>query len=272
VISGDSAALASGGGTHSDRSMRFAGTLMAEAGTKVRAQAQRVAAALLGVPETEVLFEDGHFTPARPRDSGDPEAANSARSSTGSNRRLSIFDLARAIETDASLPQDLRTPLSAETTVTNRIPAYPTGTAVCELEVDPETGAIEICRYASLDDAGQPINPLILHGQVHGGIAQGLGQALMEAAAWAPDSGQPLTGTFMDYAMPRAACLPNFDVALTEDPTAGNPLRIKGGGEAGITPALAACMNALMDALGRRGSQHMEMPAICATIWDVCCD
>jgi carbon-monoxide dehydrogenase large subunit len=266
VLSGDSTALASGGGTHSDRSMRFAGTLMAEAGTALRAQATRVAAALLGVAEAEVTFEDGLFS-AQICSPGGAER-NPGRASAGANRRLSLFDLARALETDASLPAELRAPLSAETTVTNRIPAYPTGTAVCELEVDPETGAIEICRYTSLDDAGQPINPLILHGQVHGGIAQGLGQALMEAAAW--QNGQPVAGSFMDYALPRAHALPNFTVALTEDPTSGNPLRIKGGGEAGITPALAACMNALMDAVGESGVEHIDMPATGERVWGPC--
>jgi carbon-monoxide dehydrogenase large subunit len=201
------------------------------------------------------VFEDGVFSARSPGEA----KRNPGPALAGANRRLSVFDLVRAIETDAFLAADLRAPLSAETTVTNRIPAYPTGAAVCELEVDPETGAIEICRYTSLDDAGQPINPLILHGQVHGGIAQGLGQALMEAAAW--DNGQPVAGSFMDYALPRAAALPNFTVALTEDPTSGNPLRIKGGGEAGITPALAACMNALMDAVGESRVEHVDMPA-----------
>jgi carbon-monoxide dehydrogenase large subunit len=249
-IGGDTATVRSGGGSHSDRSMRFAGTLITEAGASVIAQARKIAAALLTVPEAEIAFDDGLFhTPA-------------------SNRRLSLFDVARAVDGDAALPEPLRRPLAAEATFDGRIPAYPTGAAVCELEVDPETGAIDICRYTSLDDAGQPINPMILHGQVHGGIAQGLGQALMERAVFAPDTGQLLTGSFLDYALPRAQAFPGFDVALTEDPTAGNPLRIKGGGEAGITPALAAAMNALVDALKDFGVEHVDMPATAARVWE----
>ena len=150
------------------------------------------------------------------------------------------------------MPPDLRKPLTAEATFTGRMPAHPTGCAVCEVEVDPETGAIEVTRYASVDDAGQPINPLVLHGQVHGGIVQGLGQALSETVAYDGD-GQVLNASFMDYAMPRADSVPDFDVALAEDPTGGNALRVKGGGEAGITPALAAAINAVVDALSEYG-------------------
>jgi carbon-monoxide dehydrogenase large subunit len=160
----------------------------------------------------------------------------------------------------------LRKPLAAESSFTGRMPAHPTGCAVCEVEVDPETGAVEVTRYASVDDAGQPINPLVLHGQVHGGIVQGLGQALTEAVAYDAE-GQVLNASFMDYAVPRADMVPNFDVALAEDPTAGNALRVKGGGEAGITPALAAAINAVVDALAEYGVEHIEMPATPARVW-----
>ena len=115
---------------------------------------------------------------------------------------------------------------------------------MCEVEVDPETGAIDVRRYTSIDDGGQPINPLILHGQVHGGVAQGLGQAMLEAAVYEDGSGQLLSASFLDYGMPRADHLPHLDVELTEDPTKGNALRVKGGGEAGITPSSAALINA----------------------------
>jgi carbon-monoxide dehydrogenase large subunit len=247
-VGGDTAALASGGGTHSDRSMRLGGTLMVEASGKIVAQAKRVAAALLDAKEDSITFDDGLLsTPA-------------------SNRRLSLFDIARAIASDPSLPDDLRAPLTSECTFTGRIPAYPTGAVVCELEIDPETGMIDIRRYLSVDDAGQAINPMILHGQAHGGIAQGIGQALMERMAYG-DSGQVLTGSFMDYGLVRANTLPFFDVELTEDPTDGNPLRVKGGGESGITPALAVVMNAVMDALSPYGVEHFDMPATPARVW-----
>jgi aerobic carbon-monoxide dehydrogenase large subunit len=248
-VSGDTATLASGGGTHSDRSMRLAGALMVEASGKIVGQAKRVAAALLDAAEDTISFDDGLL------------------STLASNRRLSLFDVARAIEEDPSLPDDLRVPLAAECAFTGRIPAYPTGAVVCELEIDPDTGAIELRRYVSIDDAGQAINPLILHGQAHGGIAQGIGQALVERIAYAPESGQVLSGSFMDYGIPRANLLPFFDVELTEDPTHGNVLRVKGGGESGITPALAVVMNAVMDALAPYGVEHMDMPATAERVW-----
>jgi carbon-monoxide dehydrogenase large subunit len=237
-IGGDTALVASGSGTHSDRSMRLAGTLMHRASAEVIAQART---------ESEIAFVDGLF------------------SAPNSNRRLSVFDIAQALKQNPSLLPAQQ--LHAKAVFTGRIPAYPTGAVVCELEIDPETGVVDIIRYTSIDDAGQPINPMILHGQVHGGIAQGVGQALMEEVAYADSSGQVLNASFMDYALPRARMLPFFDVALVEDPTKGNPLRVKGGGEAGITPALAAVMNAIINALSPYGIEHIDMPATPYRIW-----
>ena len=245
-IGGDTARIPSGSGTHSDRSMRLGGTLMVEASADVVAQAKAVAAKILGVAEAEISFVDGLFaTPT-------------------SNRRLTIYDIAQAMNDDASLGGKV---LQSKKTFTGRIPAYPTGCAICEVEIDPDTGAVSIARYGSIDDAGQAINPLILHGQVHGGIVQGIGQALVEEVRY-DESGQVLTGSFMDYGIPRADLVPSFDIALTEDPTSGNPLRVKGGGEAGITPALAVVMNAIMDALKDYGIAHLDMPATPDRIWN----
>jgi carbon-monoxide dehydrogenase large subunit len=249
LLTGDTAVVRSGGGSHSDRSMRLAGTLFVRASTDIVAQAGRVAAALLGVDVASVAYKDGLFQAAR------------------QNRRLSLFDVAQAIETDTALPDDLRRPLAAEATFTGRIPAHPTGAAICEVEIDPETGTVALTRYSSVDDVGQPINPLILHGQVHGGIAQGVGQALSEGMAYDAETGQVLSASFMDYAMPRADTLPSFHVEMTEDPTAGNPLRVKGGGESGITPALAAVGNAVADALAPLGIEHVDMPASPQRVW-----
>ena len=204
------------------------------------AQAKAVAAKMLEVSEAEIDFTDGLFV------------------TPNSNRRLTIYDVAQAMDENPALAAGK--PLQSKKTFTGRIPAYPTGCAICEVEIDPDTGAISIPRYGSIDDAGQAINPLILHGQVHGGIVQGIGQALVEDVRY-DDSGQVLTGSFMDYGIPRAHLVPSFDIALTEDPTKGNPLRVKGGGEAGITPALAVVMNAIMDALKDYGVEHMDMPA-----------
>jgi carbon-monoxide dehydrogenase large subunit len=248
-VGGDSTLLASGGGTHSDRSMRLAGALMVETSRTVIDKARRIAAVMLDVAGDDIAFTDGLFA------------------APNSNRRLTLFDVARALD-DLPLPDDLRGPLTAEATFTGRIPAYPTGAAVCEAEVDPETGTIEVRRYTSIDDGGQAINPLILHGQVHGGVAQGVGQAIMEAAVYEPGSGQLLSASFLDYGMPRADHFPHqLEIELTEDPTKGNVLRVKGGGEAGITPSSAVLMNAVMDALADIGIEHMDMPATPQRVW-----
>ena len=249
LVTGDTAVVPAGGGTHSDRSMRLAGTLLVEASNRIIAQARRVFAALVGCAESDVSFAGGFFE------------------SPHSNRRLDIFDLACALSSEETLAPELRAPLASEARFTGRIPAYPTGAAVCEVEIDPETGAVALKRYSSVDDCGQPINPLILHGQVHGGIVQGAGQALTECFTHDPSAGQVLTGSFMDYAMPRADMMPSFKVDFAEDPTKGYPLRVKGGGEAGITPALAVIMNAVVDALSVYGIEHVDMPATPARVW-----
>ncbi|MBX9757648.1 MAG: xanthine dehydrogenase family protein molybdopterin-binding subunit [Beijerinckiaceae bacterium] len=248
LVVGDTDKVAIGGGTHSDRSMRIGGALMFEAGQAIVARGRLIAAHLLGVAPASVAFEGGLFQ------------------AEGKNLRLSLFDLAKAAAAGRDLPEDLKGPLQATAAMRGRIPAYPTGAAVCELEVDPESGVAQITRYTAVDDAGQPINPLILHGQVHGGIGQGAGQALVENHCY-DDAGQVITATFMDYAMPRADLLPFFDVSLVEHETKGNPLRVKGGGEGGTTPAPAAVMNALCDALAGAGVAHFEMPATPARVW-----
>jgi carbon-monoxide dehydrogenase large subunit len=243
LVTGDTAIVTSGGGTHSDRSMRLAGTLIVEACQKVRDRGRQLAADRLEVAEADLVFENGNWAAA------------------GTDRCISLFELARVAG-----------PLIGEATFTGRIPAHPTGAAVCEVEVDRETGCIHIVRYSAVDDVGQPINPLILHGQVAGGIAQGIGQALSEYARYERGSGQLLTGSFLDYALPLASRLPDFQLELTEDPTLGNPLRVKGGGEAGITPALAAVVNAVVDALSPLGIHHLAMPVTSASAWSAISD
>ena len=138
---------------------------------------------------------------------------------------------------------------------------------MCELEVDPETGTLEITRYALVDDVGQPINPMIIEGQAHGSAVQGVGQALREGVVIDPESGQVLTGSFMDYGISRADDLPSFRVGHAEDPTSGNPLRVKGGGEGGIVGATAVVHNALCDALAEFGVDDVPMPATPLAIW-----
>jgi carbon-monoxide dehydrogenase large subunit len=249
IVTGDTKIIVAGGGTHSDRSMRIAGKVMVEASENVIAQARKSFAALASVSENDVSFDDGMF------------------SAPHSNLRLGIFDLARALREDTSMPPDLRKPLRSEAKFVGRLPAYPTGSAVCEVEIDADTGVVEIVRYSSVDDAGQVINPMVVHGQTHGGIVQGAGQALSEAVVHDPDSGQVLSASFMDYAMLRADQMPSFNIEMVEDPIANNKLRVKGGGEAGITPALASIMNAIVDALSVHGITTFEMPATPARIW-----
>lgn len=237
LVTGDTAVVTVGGGTHSARSMRIAGTLLVQAAADLVERGRALAAPLLNASPADLTFIEGRFRAPH------------------SDRSLSLFDLARDHE------------LVAPAEFSGRIPAHPTGCAVCELEVDPETGMVDILRYTSVDDVGQAINPLIVDGQTHGGIVQGIGQALSETVALDPASGQVLSGSFMDYGMPRADRLPSFHVALTEDPTTGNPLRVKGGGEGGITPATAAVINALVDALAEFGVDDIEMPATPYRVW-----
>jgi carbon-monoxide dehydrogenase large subunit len=160
----------------------------------------------------------------------------------------------------------VRGPLAGVSDETMAVPSYPYGCAVCEVEVDPETGVVELVRHTTVDDVGRAVNPLILHGQTHGGIAAGVGQALWELCHYDAD-GQLLSATFMDYALPRADALPAFTTEISEVPSASNPLGLRGGGEGGTTPALAAVINAIVDALADLGVEHVEMPATPARIW-----
>jgi carbon-monoxide dehydrogenase large subunit len=241
VRMGDTRSGASGGGTHSNRSMRIAGTLLVAGCEEIVAGARAIVARQFESSLDDVVFENGMV---RHIPTGDV---------------LSLFSVASVGE------------LATVEQFSGRIPAFPTGCAVCELEVDPRTGEIAVLRYTQIDDVGQPINPLIVHGQTHGGIAQGAGQALWEGLAFDPETGALIGGSFMDYAMPRAADLPGFDVELVEDPTPGNPLRVKGGGEGGVTPAPAAIVGALVDALRDFGVEHVETPATAPKVWQVLC-
>jgi carbon-monoxide dehydrogenase large subunit len=240
LVTGDSRDVEKGGGTHSARSMRLVGTLMVEASKQILAKARSLAAEAFVVPENDIKHADGYFT------------------TPSSNQAFSLFDLAQR-----SSPASL----SAMAELSHRIPAHPTGCAVCELEVDPQTGLVSIERYTSVDDVGVPINPMLVDGQMHGGIVQGIGQALSEGVATDPSSGQVVNASFMDYGLPRADNVPRFDVELALHPTAGNPLGIKGGGEGGITPAPAAVINALVDALKDYGVEHVDMPATPLRVW-----
>jgi carbon-monoxide dehydrogenase large subunit len=180
---------------------------------------------------------------------------------------VTLTDMARHVAVNGMPTDPAMREWRAVADFTGRLPAHPTGAAVCELEVDPQTGVVELVHYTAIDDVGKPINPLIVEGQMHGGLAQGIGQALLEGYHVDPETGSVLSGSFMDYGVARSSAMPPLTLELTEDPTAGNPLGVKGGGESGITPATAAIFNALAHALREFGDEELPMPATAQAVW-----
>jgi carbon-monoxide dehydrogenase large subunit len=250
ITLGDTDIVSAGGGTHSGRSLRHASTVIALGSDDLIRKASRLAAHLFEVAEQEVAFDDGIFTvPA-------------------TNLSATWFELAaRAAEQDMPAALDVADGLRVRRDNEMHTPVFPNGCGMCEIEVDPETGGLQITRYSTVDDVGRCINPLIVHGQTHGGIAQGIGQALWESCVIDPDSGQPLAGSFMDYGMPRFNNLPSFKNEIAEVLSPTNPFGVKAGGEGGTTPAPAVIMSALEDALAEFGPFDIEMPATPAKIW-----
>ena len=165
------------------------------------------------------------------------------------------------------MPRELEMGLSESAIILPPGPTYPNGCHVSEVEIDPETGVVEMITYTVVDDVGVALNPMMVKGQVHGGVVQGAGQVLLEQVVYDPDSGQLLTGSFMDYAMPRADNFPSFDVIEHNVPSKNNPMGLKGAGEAGTVGALPAVMNAICDALRPLGVRHMDMPATPERVW-----
>jgi carbon-monoxide dehydrogenase large subunit len=249
IILGDTDVVKVGGGSHSGRSMRHAATVFSKAAVDLIAKAKKIAALLLEVPPETVEFtDDGRFA------------------ARDTNRSFDFLELAREAA-NIALPEDLKGGLSIVTDNEMHEPVFPNGTAICEVEVDPETGMVDLVRYASIDDVGRCINPLIVHGQTHGAIAQGVGQAMWEQFYIEPDSGQPLTGSLMDYGMPRADNIPSFRCEIAEVLSPTNPLGIKAGGEGGTTGAPAAVVSAVVDALSVYGIRNITMPATAFSIW-----
>ena len=249
IRAGDTDFVLAGGGSHSGRSLRFGSIVMDQASKRVIARGKAIFAALHHVPPDEVTFADGYFR------------------HPGGNAVLHLFEMARAAEQDQTLPDDLKGPVVESCDEITAGLAFPYGCAACELEIDPETGALEILRYTSVDDVGRALNPMIIDGQTHGGIVQGVGQALFESFAFDPETGQVLTASFMDYQMPRATDFPSFDTAISEVPATSHPMGFRPGGEGGTTPALAVAINAVADALAPLGVDHVEMPATPLHIW-----
>ena len=251
LIQGDTDIVPVGGGSHSGRSMRLAGIVIGNASDALIAKAKRIAAHALEAAEHDIEFSRGNFLVK------------------GTDRSIGIFDVAREALGRNDLVGELSGPLAAESDETVTVGGCPYGSHVCEVEVDLELGAVEIVGYAAVDDVGRAVNPRILHGQTHGAIAQGIGQALNEGCVYDRNSAQLLSGSFMDYAIPRARDLPSFATEISEVPARNNPLGVRAGGEGGTTPALAAVVNAIVDALKEFGVSHLDMPVTPERVWRV---
>src|SRR2546428_643764 len=248
LITGDTDVTVVGGGAHSARALRLAAVVMAKASDQIVEKGRRIAAWVLEAAAADIEFAARRFAVR------------------GTDRSVDLFEVAAAAQR-ADAPEDCRGPLAATSDETMPVPSFPYGCAVCEVEVDPETGVVELARYTTVDDCGRAVNPMILHGQTHGGIAQGVRQALWESCAYDAETGQLLSSTLMDYALPRADPLPAFTTEISEVPSTSHPLGLRGGGEGGTTPALGAVVNAIVDALAELGVEHIEMPATSERVW-----
>jgi aerobic carbon-monoxide dehydrogenase large subunit len=248
-VQGDTEKVAIGEGTGGSRSASLGGSAVNLATEKIVGKAKAIAGRILGADPEEVRFEDGLFSAPR------------------SNRTLTVGEIAKESLNPENLPDGMDLGLIAGATFACKEQNFPNGCHVCELEIDEETGKVEILRYSVVDDVGTVMNPLLLEGQIRGGIAQGVGQVLMEDIRFDPASGQLLTGSFMDYAMPRADTLSAIDCEDHPVPTTTNPLGVKGAGEAGNVGALPAVANALVNALAPLGIRDVAMPATPEHLW-----
>jgi carbon-monoxide dehydrogenase large subunit len=244
LVQGDSDRLLHGGGTGGSRSAMASGNALVEASAAVIDKGRRLAADLLEAGVDDIAFSNGQFHVA------------------GTDRGIGIMELA----TELRLADPHAEGLDVRMVVKTPPSAFPNGCHVAEVEIDPETGAVTVDRYVAVNDFGTLLNPLMVEGQVHGGVVQGLGQALLEMTAYDGD-GQLLTGSFMDYALPHAADAPPITFRSHPVPATTNGLGVKGCGEAGVAGALPAIMNAVVDALSARGIRHIDMPATPARIW-----
>jgi aerobic carbon-monoxide dehydrogenase large subunit len=248
-VDGDTDRVGWGMGTMGSRSTVIGGTALWMAADKVVAKGKKIAAKMLEAAEADIVFADARFAVA------------------GTDRGVTLKEVARAAFQPPQLPPGVEPGLYETGTFSPKQDTWPNGTHVCEVEIDPETGAVSLDRYTLVDDVGTVINPLTLKGQIHGGIAQGVGQALMEQVVYDGDSGQLLTATFMDYAMPRADTFCDIVVGSNPVPTKLNPLGAKGAGEAGTVGALPVVITAVLDALAPLGVREFEMPATSGRVW-----
>ena len=251
VVHGDTAKTSMGMGTYGSRSLAVGGSAIVKAIDKVIAKARKIAAFTLEAAESDIEFQDGRFTVK------------------GTDKSLGIGDVALSAYVPHKFPLDELEPgLDEQAFYDPKNFTFPNGTQICEIEIEPATGVTRIVAFVAADDFGRIINPMIVEGQVHGGLAQGIGQALLESCVYDAESGQLVTGSYMDYCMPRADDLPNFVVSAHEEaPCTHNPLGVKGCGEAGTIGAAAAVMNAVVDALKPYGVRHIDMPATPEKVW-----
>jgi carbon-monoxide dehydrogenase large subunit len=247
-IQGDTDKVAFGVGTGGSRSATMAGSAVRQATDKIVAKGRKIAAHMLEAAETDVVYENGTFLIA------------------GTDRKVAFDAVVKAAFEPTKIPKGLEPGLYETATFTNDTSNFPNGCHVCEVEVDPDTGTVAIVKYSVVDDVGTVINPLLLDGQVMGAVAQGAGEALMERIVY-DEQGQLLTGSFMDYAMPRADDLPMFEIENNPVPTPTNPLGVKGAGEGGTVGALPAVVNAVVDALSPFGVRHIDPPLTPETVW-----
>ena len=248
-IQGDTERVGFGRGSYASRSMSIGGAALRIAADQIIEKGRRIAAHVLESSVDDVVFSDGKFTIA------------------GTDRSIDIAGVARVSYAQVNWPPELGVGLEGIGGFTPPTPNYPNGCHICEVEIDPDTGRVRVDRYCAVDDVGRVINPLLLEGQVHGGVAQGLGQALMECVTFKSPSAQIVTGSFMDYAMPRAHDIPSIEVGVHDVPCKTNALGVKGAGEAGCVGAPPAVISAILDALGPLGVTDISMPATSERIW-----
>ena len=253
LLQGDSDELSAGGGTGGSKSMMSSGKAILEAAGLVEDKGRRIAAHMLETAPADIEFA--------------VEADGGRFRVVGTDRSIGIMEIADRLRGGGNLPEDVPDDLSVSHVAESPPFAYPNGAHAAEVEVDPETGVVEVVRYSMVNDFGTVVNPMLVEGQAHGGVAQGIGQALMERVVFDGD-GQVLTGSYMDYALPRAGDMPDMAVDFHPVPCTTNPLGAKGCGEAGCAGALPSVMNALVDALSEYGITHIDMPATPAAVWE----
>jgi carbon-monoxide dehydrogenase large subunit len=248
LLQGDSAELIAGGGTGGSRSAMNSGAAIVLASDKVIETGKKLAGFVLEAAAGDLEFKQGRFTIA------------------GTDRSIGLLELAERVRTAKNLPADLPSTLDVKLVYDGAPSTYPNGAHIAEVEIDPETGVVDVVKYSAVNDFGTVLNPLIVDGQLHGGVVQGIGQALSECVIYNED-GQPLTGSYMDYGLPRAADVPSFVTASHPVPATTNPLGVKGCGEAGCAGSFPAVMNAVLDALSVYGITHLDMPATPHRVW-----